>query len=54
MCLSKERNISLRWSEAVLLGSWFYKHFRPSGTENRIAVCHENFRNSTLGGNLYE
>jgi len=29
--LSKERNISLRWSEAVLLGSWFYKHFVPPG-----------------------
>ena len=31
MCCPKERNISLRWSEAVLLGSWFYKHFVPPG-----------------------
>jgi len=46
--LSKERNISLRWSE--LLVSWFYKHFVPpiSGTENRITVWYENFRNGTL------
>jgi len=31
MCCPKKGISRSAWSEAVLLGSWFYKHFVPPG-----------------------
>src|SRR5882724_582203 len=47
MCLHA-RNISLRWSEPVLLGSCFYKHFAPPGLTTDHCLFTPTLRNTTL------
>ena len=45
---SAKENISLRWSEARVFWSWFYKHRVPPGLKAESQVCNDNFRISLL------